>query len=231
MTNQLNDDQIRNSELDEIRNSGLKENNALRVHTYLRANERARSRRLPRWIWELLQNALDASTAHDDLLNVKIEYNREELIFWHNGSSFKAKQIFNLIYHGSTKTNQEETIGEYGSGFLTTHLLSPEIKVSGQLDNRQWFNFSLTRKSDSPDELLNLMDEAWENFKKSLSTQEPSTPNRFTTRFVYPIIGTEAEEAVEKGIETLEECAPYVVAFNPKFSGININSHTQTLCF
>lgn len=231
MTNQLNDDQIRNSELDEIRNSGLKENNALRVHTYLRANERARSRRLPRWIWELLQNALDASTAHDDPLTVKIEYNREELVFLHNGSSFKAKQIFNLIYHGSTKTDEEETIGEYGSGFLTTHLLSPEIKVSGQLDNKQWFDFHLTRKSDSSDVLLDLMDEAWENFKGSLSTTEQSTPNPFTTRFIYPIIGADAEEAVKKGIETLKQCTPFVVVFNSKLSSIDINNYGEMLRF
>lgn len=231
MTNQLNDDQIRNNELDEIRNSGLKENNALRVHTYLRANERARSRRLPRWIWELLQNALDASTAHNDPLTVKIEYSPEELVFLHNGSSFKAKQIFNLIYHGSTKADQEEAIGEYGSGFLTTHLLSPEIKVSGQFNNKQWFDFRLTRKSDSPDALLDLMDEAWENFKESLSTPEQSIPDSFTTRFIYPIIGAEAEEAVEKGIETLKQCTPFVVVFNSKFSSIDINNHNETLRF
>ena len=231
MTNQLNDDQITDSELDKIRDNGLKENNALRVHRYLRANERSRSRRLPRWIWELLQNALDASTAHDDSLTVKIEYSPEELVFLHNGSSFKAKQIFNLIYHGSTKADEEEAIGEYGSGFLTTHLLSPEIKVSGQFNNKQWFDFRLTRKSDSPDALLDLMDEAWENFKESLSTPDQSIPDSFTTQFIYPIIGAEAEEAVEKGIETLEQCAPYVVAFNPKFSRIDITNHSEMLCF
>lgn len=231
MINQLNDDQIRNSELDEIRNSGLKENNALRVHTYLRANERARSRRLPRWIWELLQNALDASTVHNDPLTVKIEYNPEELVFLHNGSSFKGKQIFNLIYHGSTKADEEETIGEYGSGFLTTHLLSPEIKVSGQLDNKQWFDFHLTRRSDSPDALLDLMDEAWENFKESLSTTEQSIPNSFTTRFIYPIIGEDAQEAVERGIETLKQCTPFVVVFNSKLSRIDIDDHHETLRF
>ncbi len=229
MTNQLNDDQTRNSQLDEIRDSGLKENNALRVHSYLRANERARSRRLPRWIWELLQNALDASIAHDDPLTVKIEYNLEELIFLHNGSSFEEKQIFNLIYHGSTKADREEAIGEYGSGFLTTHLLSPEIEISGQLSSKEWFDFCLTRKSDSPDALLDLMDEAWENFKASLSTSDQSIPAPFTTRFIYPIMGREAQETVEKGIETLKQCTPFVLVFNSKFSSIDINNHGETL--
>ena len=148
----------------------------------------------------------------------------------------EVKQIFNLIYHGSTKADEEEAIGEYGSGFLTTHLLSPEIKVSGQLDNKQnsrrRFDFCLTRKSDSSDDLLELMDEAWDDFKESLlSNQELSMSDSFTTQFVYPIVGVEAEEAVEKGIETLKQCAPFVVVFDPKFSVIDINNHGETLCF
>ncbi len=235
MINQSNYNEIRNRALDEIRNQGLKENNALRVYTYLKSNERARSRRLPRWIWELLQNAHDASTAHKEPLIVNIKYGPGELVFSHNGSSFKVKQIFNLIYHGSTKADEEEAIGEYGSGFLTTHLLSPEIRVLGQVDDEQdskrWFDFCLTRKSDSPGELLELMDEAWEGFKKSLPNEESLLPNSFTTQFVYPIAGAEAEEVVEKGIETLKQCAPLVVVFNPKFSVIDINDHGETLCF
>ena len=235
MVYQSNYDEIRNGELDEIRNQGLKENNALRVYTYLKANERARSRRLPRWIWELLQNAHDASIAHEKTLIVKIKYSPGELVFSHNGSSFKVKQIFNLIYHGSTKADEEEAIGEYGSGFLTTHLLSPEIKVLGQLDDkqdsRQWFDFCLTRKSDSSDELLDLMDEAWKNFKKSLPTQGVPIPDPFTTQFVYPIIGADAEKAVEEGIKTLKQCASFVVVFNSKFSRIDIDDHGETLCF
>ena len=236
MINQSNYDETEDSALDEIRNQGLKENNALRVYTYLRANERARSRRLPRWIWELLQNAHDASIAREEPLIVNIKYSPGELVFSHNGSSFEVKQIFNLIYHGSTKADEEEAIGEYGSGFLTTHLLSPEIKVSGQLDNKQnsrrRFDFCLTRKSDSSDDLLELMDEAWDDFKESLlSNQELSMSDSFTTQFVYPIVGVEAEEAVEKGIETLKQCAPFVVVFDPKFSVIDINNHGETLCF
>ena len=244
MINQPNYDETRDMELDEIRNQGLKENNALRVYTYLKANERARNRRLPRWIWELLQNAHDASIAHEEPLIVNIKYSPGELVFSHNGSSFEAKQIFNLIYHGSTKTDEKEAIGEYGSGFLTTHLLSPEIKVSGLLDdkqdNRQWFDFCLTRKSDSPDELLDLMDEAWKNFKKSLPpqelsisdpAQELSIPDPFTTQFVYPIIGADAEKAVEEGIKTLKQCASYVVVFNSKFSRIDISDHGEALRF
>ena len=235
MINQSNYDETRDSTLDQIRDQGLKENNALRVYTYLKANERARSRRLPRWIWELLQNAHDASIAHEEPLIVNIKYSPGELVFSHNGSSFEAKQIFNLIYHGSTKADEEEAIGEYGSGFLTTHLLSPEIKVLGQLDdkqdNRQWFGFCLTRKSDSPDELLDLMDETWKNFKKSLLTQDLSIPDPFTTQFVYPIIGADAEKAVEEGIKTLKQCASFVVVFNSKFSRIDINDRGETLCF
>ena len=57
----------------------------------------------------------------------------------------------------------------------------------------------------------------------------------FTTRFAYPIRTEEAQKAVEEGIAMLKECAPFVVVFNPEFSGININIDTtdcsEELCF
>ena len=116
-----------------IKDEGFTATVAQAVHKYLNALEDNRKNRHTRWIWELLQNAHDAATTHDKNLIVSIKYNPEELVFLHNGSGFKKEQIQRLIFHGSTKVEDEETKGQYGSGFLATHLLSPEIDVSGQL--------------------------------------------------------------------------------------------------
>ena len=91
MINQSNYDETEDSALDEIRNQGLKENNALRVYTYLRANERARSRRLPRWIWELLQNAHDASIAREEPLIVNIKYSPRRTRLFAQWKQFGSK--------------------------------------------------------------------------------------------------------------------------------------------
>lgn len=215
---------------DETKDSVLTENTAQAVFKYLTDQESNRATMRTRWIWELLQNARDASTGTNNHLVAEVEYSEEKLIFSHNGSGFKEKQIAHLIFHGSTKMEEEETIGQYGSGFLTTHLLSSEIDISGQLDDDQWFDFRLARRPDSVGALRESMDEAWENFNPSQHPQFPM-PAPFTTRFVYPIVGDDSTDAVEKGIRTLKQCAPFVVVFNQEFSRINIKTSGETRCF
>ncbi len=215
---------------DETRNRVLTENTAQAVSKYLTDQESNRARWQNRWIWELLQNARDASKTSNNRLIVKIQYNPEELVFLHNGGGFTPEQITHLIYHGSTKIEDEETIGKYGSGFLTTHLLSPEVVISGQLHDGQWFDFPLVRRPDSVPALRESMDEAWENFSPSTIPQAPMLEG-FTTRFVYPIKDDNAANAVKSGITTLKQCAPYVVVFNQEFSSITIEDHHETICF
>lgn len=178
--------------------------------------------RRTRWIWELLQNAIDASPSVDNPLIAEIKYRPGKLIFSHNGRSFKAAEVAHLIASGSTKYEDEEAIGEFGSGFLTTHLLSLEIEVLGQLDDGQEFAFLLARNMESRDALEDSMKQAEDDFKNSLNRPTPPIPGPFTTQFIYPI-KDDAVNAVKAGIETLEQCAPYVVAFNKKFDHINID--------
>ena len=214
----------------ETKDSVLTENTAQAVFKYLIDQESNRATMQTRWIWELLQNARDASIEGDNRLIAEVKYSPGELTFSHSGSGFKEKQIAHLIFHGSTKVEEEETIGQYGSGFLTTHLLSSEIDISGQLDDGQWFDFRLARKPDSVGALRESMDEAWENFNPTPYPKVPMS-DPFTTRFVYPIVDDDAAEAVEKGIETLKQCAPFVVVFNQEFSGIDIKIPDETTRF
>lgn len=208
----------------------LIENTAQGVFKHL--NEMKSSGRYTRWIWELLQNARDVAADADNYLATEVRYNREELAFLHNGRGFTVDEIAHLIFYGSTKVEDERTIGQYGSGFLTTHLLSWEIEVSGQLENSNWFNFRLARKPESVKVLQDSMDQSWEAFKSSIKESRPeSLPDSFTTQFVYPIREQEAEQVVEAGIETLKQCAPYVVISNPQFSRINIDFPGEKMCF
>ena len=214
----------------ETKNRVLTENTAQAVFKYLTEQESNRASMHTRWIWELLQNARDASIEDDNSIIAAVKFWPGELTFSHSGSGFNQDQIGHLIYHGSTKVEEEETIGRYGSGFLTTHLLSSEIDISGQLDDGRYFDFRLARKPDSVVALRESMNEAWENFNPSTHPQVPM-PSPFTTRFVYPIIDDDAADAVAKGIETLKQCAPFVVVFNQEFSGIDIEIPDETTRF
>ena len=169
-----------NQNYDDTRTKVLIENTAQGVFKHL--NEMKSSGRHKRWIWELLQNARDVSTDADNHLIAAVKYGGEELVFLHNGRGFTVDEIAHLIFYGSTKVEDERAIGQYGSGFLTTHLLSWEIDVSGQLEDGNWFNFRLARKPESVKALQESMDQAWEAFKNSIKQSRPeSLPDSFTT--------------------------------------------------
>ena len=143
---------------DEIRTRVLTDNTAQGVLNHLKALESNRAHVLTRWVWELLQNARDASIGSDTELVASVEQNEGELIFQHNGADFKIDEIAHLIYHGSTKVENPVAIGQYGSGFLATHLLSPEIEVSGLIENGRRFEFPLKREIGSVTELSQSME-------------------------------------------------------------------------
>jgi hypothetical protein len=85
-----------------------------------------------------MQNAKDV--AHDDI-GVSIEINFEEndqegsLEFKHNGKPFSIDNLTFLIEQVSTKERKSKenvklkTTGKWGTGFLTTHLLSEIVEV------------------------------------------------------------------------------------------------------
>ena len=215
-------------EWDDITTQVLTDNTAQSVLNHLKALESNRAHVRTRWVWELLQNARDASADTNAELVASVEQSETEVVFRHNGGKFKREEIIHLIYHGSTKVESEEAIGQYGSGFLTTHLLSPEIQVSGQLENGQGFNFRLKRELGSVGALSDSMHFAKEELRNSLC--DAPTTDCFTTEFRYPLRG-DASEVVAEGIATLRQCAPFVVVFNREFSCISIDSSSDSVEF
>ena len=215
-------------------NEVLTENTAQSVLNHLEALKSNRDHMLTRWIWELLQNARDTSPNTDTCLVASVAYRQGkedehgELVFQHNGAKFNMNDIAHLIYHGSTKVEDKETLGQYGSGFLATHLLSPTIDVSGQLEDGRSFKFCLKREIGSVQKLSESMAQAKDAFNTSLS--EMSVSDDFPTKFGYPING-DAVNAVKQGIAMLKKCAPFVVVFNEEFSLIDIKSPDGSMSF
>ena len=189
-----------------------------------------------RWIWELLQNARDARNRNGNKLIVEVEYCPDEkLVFLHNGRGFKPNEIAHLIKSGTTKNSaDEETQGKFGRGFLTTHLLSPTVDIAGILDTdkeEKWFDFTLERDHEPQEALVKSLEQSQKAFMHSRTANKPAIPDPFTTQFVFPIHKSGAKDAVKSGLDTLEQCAPYVIAFNREFSSINIKRPDKTLCF
>ena len=90
------------SKKDEIKARVLTDNTAQAILKHLRELESSKARMQRRWIWELLQNARDASRPNDYSLVASIKIRDREIEFKHNGRGFTMDEVAHLIYHGST---------------------------------------------------------------------------------------------------------------------------------
>ena len=103
-----------------------------------------------RWVWELMQNAKDVPNKFGRV-SVLIELWQDKLVFSHNGDYFTDGNITGLIQQVSSKDSANEgelkQTGKFGTGFITTHLLSNIIDVKGVVKNPntdEFQNFVLT---------------------------------------------------------------------------------------
>lgn len=206
-------------DLERVRTEALEDNTAQGVFKHLRALESKREMVISRWVWELLQNARDV-TPSDEKLTATIQCTQEHLTFCHNGRPFTHKEVAHLIYYGSTKYDDPESLGQFGSGFLTTHLLSPTVNVSGQVEDEKVFDFELDRTGESVGDLQTNLNTSWHAFKSSLA---PNPDGNKLTRFRYSL-NEQRMEAVRGGINTLARNGPYVMVFSPEFGKIRIKA-------
>lgn len=183
-----------------------------------------------RWFWELLQNACD----YNDQVKIEVEITKDFLCFRHNGKAFTMNQALNLILPDSDKDDKADrnVVGRYGSGFIATHILSTEIRVSGLLLSKQNreipFSFPLNRMNREEKEktqLANCLQDSQNQFRESLIKAAPHKRS-YTTEFKYnlskPYAFVNAEETVERGLSFIEEVLPYVFAFQPKLIEVAI---------
>ncbi len=203
-------------ELKSARDRVLVDNTAQAVAKHLDRIEDNRSALGARWIWELLQNARDAAGRHG--VRVRARVTGTEFRFEHDGKPFTSEEIAHLVYHGSTKIEDFEDIGQFGSGFLATHLLSRTIRVTGRLKDSSGFDFALDRAGETAEELREAMDRSWAAFEQSIESSGPD-PDA-TTSFAYEIAGAGARELAEAGLEELRRNGSLVLAFCPEITEI-----------
>ena len=189
-----------------------------------------------RWIWELIQNAKDVPNNFGKV-DIKIELDRDKLIFSHNGSFFTIDNVLGILQQVSSKDskNMEDQTGKFGTGFIGTHLLSDIVKIKGIVKYRgifRKFEINLDRSADSSEELLkevsksiiefkkNMTDEANSKYKK-LSVYEQDQ-NGFDTSFEYNLKDDESLRIAQEGLYDLINTAPVTMATQYK----KINSIT-----
>lgn len=189
-----------------------------------------------RWIWELIQNAKDVvnSSGKVDIV-INFDQSKRIIDFRHNGKLFSTKNIVFLIEQVSTKerTVKEDRVnrptGKFGTGFLTTHLLSEQVNVSGYLQDSGEspcsFNVSLDRSGKTKESIIDAIQESClqldQNTKTCIGKIDEMNLN---TSFTYDLNEVGMETA-KTGLNNLIISAPYVFAFVPEINSITVLSN------
>jgi hypothetical protein len=183
-----------------------------------------------RWMWELLQNASDLG----DKIKVKIIIDKDKLTYSHNGKNFSLVEAYNLIMPNTSKDNaivkSKSVIGQFGTGFISTHILSKIIQVSGIIEEKEKlysFNFHLDRSERTDkDFLIESIKKSEIEYRKNLKEIDELPEDEFQTSFTYHIDNTysslKGEEIVNYGIESFKELIPYVLTFRPQLTEIEV---------
>ena len=100
-----------------------------------------------RFVFELLQNAVDAHSEKSNLLDVKMIIKEGYFVFLHNGEAFTERDIEGLCDVGNgNKMKDVKKIGYKGIGFKSVFMRSTNVTVSSggygfKFDKSYWYNY------------------------------------------------------------------------------------------
>jgi len=185
-----------------------------------------------RWFWELLQNASDYNKTVDILLEVDDSF----VVFKHNGNPFSIEDVLNLISPDSGKDNDEikkDNIGKFGSGLVSTHILSSEIEVEGAFKSESAnklykFNILLNRSYyEDKDKLIDSIESTKTGFREINTPIENSEYLGFMTSFSYNLKKrlpglSYSTDVVAAGLEYIYEVLTYTLCFMTKVQSVEI---------
>lgn len=209
-----------------------------------------------RWFWELLQNAKDSVSYNptqveqqyknikEKTVDVIVTYSKINedyfLSFEHNGNPFcytddpyRFDDVTNLILPVSGKDNEYQT-GKFGTGFLSTHILSLKIKVEGVFLSKQGelkdFDFIIDRTKFTGDR-QSFIESIVGTLRNSVNYREHK--NIIKSKFTYYLNDNIKQDIkwvktfVEEGLNDLDVLLPFVLCFNERIKKITINNEVS----
>jgi hypothetical protein len=171
----------------------------------------------------LLQNAED-SVETGETVSVKVSLKGDKLVFSHTGNPFGLEDIAHLIFHGSSKRFMKDKTGRFGTGFMTTHLLSKKVRIKGVLvpNNEgeiKCFDFVLDRDASDDVDQKEKLAASYNNFKEYNNPH--FSDGDYKSSFEYDLVG-QGKITAEKGIRKLKQILSVVIAFNTKIKEIEV---------
>lgn len=187
-----------------------------------------------RAIWELFQNARDLS----DSAVIKITLTDNEFVFAHKGKPFTYDSLCSLVKQVSSREKEDDnSVGQYGTGFLTTHKFGRRIVVNGSMlinDDPKVYvdvtDFLINRENfnNIPAFIEDMTDQIGE-VEKLMDADQKVTPREWT-ELCYELNEeryTIAENAIEEAIKLM----PFVLTFNDRIGSCTIFYKNQEISF
>lgn len=218
-----------------------------------------------RWIWELLQNAKDV-ISENGKVNITLLENSIE--FSHNGAPFLHENLLALLSQNSTKKHNysddeklnffsnlydTDTItkekaynflnisGRFGTGFMTTYLLSKKVQLKGVYSkNSHYKNFEISfdRDVEKDNELKQKVKNSFSSFTELEQSNGSNTICDYKegvscdTKFIYNFDNNGyGKDIATQGISDLHNAIPFVLSFVDKIKTIQINEYGKTITY
>lgn len=181
-----------------------------------------------RAIWEMVQNARDVSQNKCNIIFIR---RHASFIFKHDGMPFTNDTLNALILQTSSKArNDGDQVGQYGTGFLTTHKFGRKFNLSGALrlvnDKELYYNFpklEIDRTPNTREEMASSLAKQFEEkdrWREDLTNRDV-IPSEWTI-FTYLQPNDIEEKNVEEALEQAPELIPYVLCLNESIKSITI---------
>lgn len=186
-----------------------------------------------RWIWELIQNASDCFK--NKPVDIRVDSTDSKVVFEHSGKCFNKENLIDLYTQISAKRTNEEKTGKFGTGFISTHLLSTKVKIRGiyqSSDNKfRKLDLLLDRSATNDNDLRNSISAALDNIDNLDNSEIIDNYYKYSTAFEYNydaseirISKEEFQRACKEAYKDWEKTIPFVLTFSDKIGTVQFNN-------
>jgi hypothetical protein len=198
----------------DAQNRQYRRNEARHIRTRVTEARKSPQSSGPRWPFELLQNALDAGPRDGrTTVSIRLECRSDAVLFHHDGAPFNSGDLAALLSGGSNKEFESvRTTGRFGTGFLVTHVLAEQTRLSALLQvngGHEQVELALDRSGDE-DAILANIDACDAAIKQA--RQIPDISAAMSAIFRYP---TDGSSSLRDGVEAFRKALPYVFGTRP----------------
>lgn len=179
-----------------------------------------------RWVMELLQNARDVS--RDDGIKIRIILKEDQLMFEHTGKPFRVKDILSIINQSSSKDDSIESVGKFGTGFVTTFQLSEIVTLRSVLyeegEDPISFEVTLDRSGTNDSEIQTSIENSMNELKNSVLNPMPfdEKMEEYHTSFIYALQNEYERNIARTGIIDLKNTVNEILLFSEKIQEIRV---------